>query len=154
MKALTTLLVVGMFATAVAVADDADDVKAAMLDHYAKRNAGDAAAYVQLHSPNRSNFGGAGQLLNRSDSLEDLERQKNNLQAQLDAGVKYNVRLLHPEVEVYGNVAVVTGYTAGTITRPDGTTRQATNRRTVVLIKQGGQWKAVHGHSAPLRGSQ
>ena len=75
-----------MFLPTVAVADDAEDAKAAMLNHYAKRNAGDAAAYVQLHSPNRSNFGGAGQLLNRSDSLEDLENQKNNLQAQLDAG--------------------------------------------------------------------
>ena len=154
MKALKTLLVVGMFLTTVAIADDVDDVKAAMLDHYAKRNAGDAAAYVQLHSPNRSNFGGAGQLLNRSDSLEDLENQKNNLQAQLDAGVKFNVQLRHPEVEVYGNVAVVTGYTVGTITSPDGTTRQVANRRTVVLIKQGDQWKAVHGHSSPLRGPQ
>ncbi|MEC4679823.1 MAG: nuclear transport factor 2 family protein, partial [Nitrospirota bacterium] len=85
---------------------------------------------------------------------EDLENQKNNLQAQLDAGVKFNVQLRHPEVEVYGNVAVVTGYTVGTITSPDGTTRQVANRRTVVLIKQGDQWKAVHGHSSPLRGPQ
>ncbi len=151
MKALTTLFVIGMFATTVAMADDAEDVKAAMLDHYAKRNAGDADAYVQLHSPNRSNFGGAGQLLNRSDSLEDLENQKNNLQAQLDAGVKFNVQIRHPEVEVYGNVAVVTGYTVGTITSPDGTTRPIANRRTVVLIKQAGQWRAVHGHSSPMR---
>ncbi len=151
MKALRTLLVVGMFLTTVAMADDVDDVKAAMLDHYAARTAGDADAYIQLHSPNRSNFGGSGQLLTRSDSLE---AQRNNLQAQLDAGVSFNVQLLHPEVEVYGNAAVVTGYTVGTDTRPDGTTQQATNRRTVVLIKQGGQWKAVHGHSSPLRLAQ
>ncbi len=31
MKALTTLLVVGMFATTIAMADDADDVKAAVI---------------------------------------------------------------------------------------------------------------------------
>jgi len=140
-----------MFLPTVAVADDAEDAKAAMLNHYAKRNAGDAAAYVQLHSPNRSNFGVAGQLLNRSDSLEDLENQKNNLQAQLDAGVKFNVQLRHPEVEVYGNVAVVTGYTVGTITSPDGTARPIANRRTVVLIKQGGQWKIAHRHLSPVR---
>ncbi len=35
MNALTTLFVVGMFATAVAMADDADDVEAAMQRHYA-----------------------------------------------------------------------------------------------------------------------
>ena len=151
MRALTTLLVIGMFLTTVAMADDVDDVKAAMLDHYAARNAGDADAYVQLHSPNRSNFGAGGQLLNRSDSLEE---QRNSAQATIDAGVKFNVQLRHPEVEVYGNVAVVTGYLVGTITSPDGTTRPTANRRTVVLIKQGGQWKAVHGHSSLLSGPQ
>ncbi len=35
MKALTTLFVIGMFATAVSMADDVDDVKAAVLGHYA-----------------------------------------------------------------------------------------------------------------------
>ncbi len=95
-----------MFLPTVAVADDAEDAKAAMLNHYAKRNAGDAAAYVQLR---------------------------------------------HPEVEVYGNVAVVTGYTVGTITSPDGTARPIANRRTVVLIKQGGQWKIAHRHLSPVR---
>ena len=148
MKALTTLFVVGMFLTTVALADDADDVKAAMLDHLAVRNAGDAYAYVQLHSPNRTIFGSAGQLLRRSNSLED---EMNDLQARLDAGVKWNVQLRHPEVEVYGNVAVVTGYTVGTITSPDGTARPIANRRTVVLIKQGGQWKIAHRHLSPVR---
>jgi len=151
MKALTTLLVVGMFLTTVALADDADDVKAAMLDHLAVRNAGDAYAYVQLHSPNRTIFGSAGQLLRKSDSLED---ERNDLQARLDAGVKWNLQLRHPEVEVYGNVAVVTGYNVGTITSPDGTTRQIATRRTVVLVKQAGQWKAVHSHSSLLGGPQ
>ncbi len=150
MKALTTLFVVGMFLATVAMADDADDVRAAMLDHYAARNAGDADAYVQLHSPNRSSFSAGGGLLGRSDSLEDLENQKKNLQAQFDAGVKFNVQLRNPEVEVYGNAAVVTGYLVGTITSSDGTTRPTATRRSVVLIKQGDQWKAVHGHSSPL----
>jgi len=64
---------------------------------------------------------------------------------------KRNVQLRHPEVEVYGNVAVVTGYTVGTITSPDGTARPIANRRTVVLIKQGGQWKIAHRHLSPVR---
>ena len=40
MKALTTLLVVGMFLTTVAVADDVDDVKAALNGLFAARNTG------------------------------------------------------------------------------------------------------------------
>ena len=40
MKALTTLLVVGMFATTVAIADDVDDVKAAVQGLFAAVNAG------------------------------------------------------------------------------------------------------------------
>ena len=145
---MVTLTVMGMFLTTVALGDDADDVKAALNGHYAARNAGDADAYVQLHSPKRSNFGLGGQLLNKSASLEN---QKNNLQAAFDAGRKYNLQLRHLEVEVYGNAAVATGYLVGTVTQPDGTTRQVATRRTVVLIKQAGQWKTVHGHSSPLR---
>ena len=41
MKALTTLLVVGMFLSTVALADDVDDVKAAMKGYFAALNAGD-----------------------------------------------------------------------------------------------------------------
>ncbi len=44
MKALTTLLVVGMFLTTVAMADDVDDVKAAVQGHFAALNAGDVNA--------------------------------------------------------------------------------------------------------------
>ena len=44
MKALTTLLVVGMFLTTVAMADDVDDVRAEMERYFAALNAGDALA--------------------------------------------------------------------------------------------------------------
>jgi len=41
MKTLTTLLVVGMFLTSVAIADDVDDLKALVLRHYVALNAGE-----------------------------------------------------------------------------------------------------------------
>ncbi len=49
MKALTTLLVVGMFLTTVAIADDADDVKAAIQRYFVALNSGDAQALAQGH---------------------------------------------------------------------------------------------------------
>ena len=147
MKALTTLFVVGMFLTTVALADDADDVRAAEMAHFAARRAGDAGTVVQHHLPGHTTFVGGG-LLSRSDSLED---ERKNLQAQFDAGFKTNAQARHFEVKVYGNLtAVTTGYMVGTQTLPDGTTQQVNSQRTAVLIKQGGQWKEVHVHVSPL----
>ncbi len=60
MKALATLFVIGMFATAVAMADDADDVKAAVQEYITALNTGDANAYVQSRMPEYSVFGGCG----------------------------------------------------------------------------------------------
>jgi len=146
MKALTTLFVVGMFATTVAMADDVDDVKASEMEHFAARGGGDAGTVVQHHLPGHTSFV-SGELLSRSDSLED---ERNNLQAQFDAGFKTDAQPRHFEVKVYGNTAVTTCYMVGTQTLPDGTTHQVNSQRTAVLIKQGGQWKEVHVHVSPL----
>ncbi len=146
MKTLTTLLVIGMFLTTVAIADDADDVRAAVRGHFAALNAGDVNAYIQYYPSESSVFAGGG-LLGRVHSLEE---RRNDFQAGVDAGQKLNLQLQHMEVKVYGNAAVVTGYLTGTNTAPDGTVTQTRERRTGVLINQGGQWKEVHRHASPL----
>ncbi len=46
MKALTTLFVAGMFLTTVAIADDVDDVKAAVQKYITALNTGDVNASV------------------------------------------------------------------------------------------------------------
>ncbi len=148
MKTLTTLLVVGMFATTVAIADDVDDVKAAMQRSPAAANSGDANTGVQSLLEGFTSFGFAGGLLERLD----LEEARKNRQAAFDAGLKFNVQDRHIEVSVYGNsTAVATNYGVGRVTQPNGTTGQVNNRITAVLIKQGGQWKVVHQHISPVR---
>ncbi len=148
MKAWTTLFVIGMFATAVAMADDVDDVKAAAQRLYAAWNAGDVGALMQHLVAGRTEFGPGGGLLERYDSLEE---QRKALQASVDAGYKRNLQARHIDVRVYGNsTAVATNYRVGTITNPKGTTVQVNHRVTTVLIKQGGQWKIVHAHYSPL----
>jgi len=146
MKALTTLFVIGMFLTTVAMADDVDDVKAAVESYFDAINSGNAAAMVQRRMPEYSVFAGGG-LISRSHSLEE---QRNNFQATVDAGQKRNLQVRHIEVKIYGNAAVVTGYLTGTNTTPDGTVNQLRQQRTGVWIKQGGQWKEVHRHSSQL----
>ena len=149
MKALTTLLVIGMFTTAVAMADDVDDVKAAVRNNYAALNAGDARALMQLHAAQNTRFGPSGSLLETFDSLE--ERRK-AFQAAFDAGLKYNLQARHIDVRVYGNLtAVATWYGVGTLINPDGRTARINNRITTVLVKQGGQWKRTHVHISPVR---
>ena len=149
MKALTTLLVIGMFATAVAMADDVDDVKAAVQKFVAALNAGDVGALTRLQAAAGTNYGAGGGLLATFDSLDE---RRNSFQATVDAGVKFNVQARHIDVRVYGSsTAVTTSYAVGTVTQPNGTTGQANNRLTTVWVKQGGQWKEVHRHLSPLR---
>jgi len=144
MKALTTVFVVGMFLTTVAMADDVDDVKAEMERYFAALNAGDANAYIQHFMPETSAFVGTG-LISHAHSLGE---QRSTFEA---SGLKRNLQLRHLEVKVYGNTAITTCYVVGTTTNADGITNQARSQRTGVLIKQGGQWKEVHQHRSPLR---
>ncbi len=148
MKALTTLLVVGMFLMPAALADDVDDVKAALQRYMTALNAGDANAWIQLHAVGNTRFSTDNGLLQRSDSLEE---QRKNQQAGVDAGVKINVQSRHVEVSLYGNTAVSTRYGVGTVTQPNGTVVQLNNRITTVWVKQGGQWKITHMHLSPVR---
>jgi len=146
MKAVTTLLVIGMFATAVGMADDADDVRAAVQGHYAALNAGDASALMQLQAAESTRFGPRGELLEKFDSREE----RRNQQDVFEAGPKYNLQGRHIDVRIYGSsTAVATSYGVGSLTFSDVTT-QVNNRITAVLIKQGGQWKVVHRHISPV----
>jgi ketosteroid isomerase-like protein len=146
MKALTTLFMIGMFATAVAMADDVDDVKAAVESYFAALNSGNGAAMARYRIPEYSVFAGGG-LIDRSSSTA---QQRDDFQALADAGRKLNLRIQHLDVRVYGNAAVVTGYLMGIDTAPDGTVSQSRQQRTGVWIKQGGQWKEVHRHASRL----
>ncbi len=148
MKALTALLVVGMFATTVAMADDVDDVKAALQRYGTALDTGDANAWIQLHAAGNTRFSPGGGLL---ETFGSLEQQRKDRQGAFDAGLKLNVQSRHVEVSLYGNTAVSTRYGVGTVTQPNGTVVQLNNRITTVLIKQGGQWKIVHQHLSPVR---
>ena len=146
MKALTTLFVIGIFLMPAVLADDADDVKAAVQRHYAALNAGDASALMQLHAAEGTRFGPRGELLEKLDSREE----RRNQQAVFEAGPKYNLQARHIDVRIYGSsTAVATSYGVGSLTFSDVTT-QVNNRITAVLIKQGGQWKVVHRHISPV----
>ncbi len=144
MKAWTTLFLIGMFATTVAIADDVDDVRAAEDNYYAAMNSGDAHGWAQSRlSEESTRFGPGGALLEVFGSLVEQEQTR---QAEVDAGLKYNLRARHLDIRVYGNTAVVTLYGVGAA----GNNAQVNNRITRVWGKQGGQWKMIHAHLSPL----
>jgi len=147
MKALTTLLVVGIFLMPAVLADDADDVKAAFLSLFAAVNAGDSEALIQLYMPDFSDFGRGGGLLSRTTSLEERRKERQTI---FDTA-RLNLQPRNVEVQVYGNAAVVTAYLVGRANPPNGEPTQWTDRRTGVWVKQGGAWKEAHMHQSPIR---
>lgn len=149
MKTVLTMLFVvllGFAPTPNPTADDVADIKKATLDHFATLASGDAETHIQDHLEGNTAYPGDGGLL---DAVSH-EEQVAGLKAGFDSGVRINLNPRHIEVQVYGDAAVVTCYLAGTVTGPDGTVQQVTDRRTAVLIKQGGKWLEAHTHTSPI----
>ncbi len=147
MKALTTLLVVGMLATTIAMADDSDDVKAAFLNLFTTLRAHDSQSMAQNYMPDYTNFGRGGGLLIRTATPEEMGKAR---QAVFDS-INITLQPRNVEVQVYGNTAVVTAYLIGSITPANNETIRVNDRRTGVWVKQGGTWKEVHMHQSPIR---
>lgn len=149
MKKLFTLLVVCVMAlclTNKAIAADKDDVKKAVIDLWRAWSAGDAAAIAQHYTPGMQYFAANGSLFERSNLFSDPA----GLKALFDSGFKINNLPQHIEVDVHGNIAIISCYLVGTSTAPDGTVTQAMDRRTSVRIKMGNQWKVIQLHSSPV----
>ncbi|MEE9238110.1 MAG: nuclear transport factor 2 family protein [Thermodesulfobacteriota bacterium] len=133
--------------TTEAEAGDVEDIRKATLEHFVTFNAGNVAAHIEHHLQGHTGYSPDGGLLEVNESLEE---EKMSLQADFDAGLKFDLQIQHLDVKVYGNAAVVTGYLVGTVTNTDGTTSQVRDRRTAVLIKKGKKWKEVHTHISPI----
>ena len=147
---LTTLSVIGMFVTTVALADDVDDVLAAANGYYDALNSGDSDAYIQFNAAESSIFAAGGGMLSR---YLTLETRKERFRVTVDAGLRRNYNPpKHSEVKVYGSMfAVETSYTTGSSASPSGTITQHRNRATRIWIKQDGQWKIAHQHYSPMQ---
>ncbi len=144
MKALTTLFVIGMFLTTVTMADAADDVRAAEMDSRAQEDAGNVDGYFKYMVPQFTIFPPTSGLLSEAPAKEVT-------QARLDAGMKFDMQIRNFDVKVYGDTAITTYYSVGTVQRPGSSTSERWNlRMTGVWIKQSGEWKLVHRHESPL----
>jgi len=131
------LLFVGL-----AHAGDQEDAAATMDAIRAAWNAGDVDAAQKHHLAEFEMFTSDGSLL-QTVGWEGYR-------AALAAGLKLNVQSVHSDVRIYGDAAVMTEYQVWQITPPGGTPVNSTERATIVLVKQKGQWKAAHYHASHL----
>ena len=147
MKTLMTTLtmtLMSLLLTNGAFADAADDVTAAEMDSRAQEDAGNIDGYFKYMVPEFTIFPPTSGLLSEAP-------EKAVTQARIDAGMKFNMQMRNFEVKVYGDTAVTTYYSVGTVQRPGSSTSERWSlRMTGVWIKQSGDWKLVHRHESPL----
>ena len=75
---------------------------------------------------------------------------KAQLQSMYDAGMKANLSLRHPNVQLYDGLALFTGYAVGGVTEVSGETRVGTWRFSAVIVPNGDGWQGIHNHWSKL----
>jgi len=139
LAALLSLLV-----AAPVLADDKADVEAATgkwIDAFNRKSTRDIVA---LYAPDAVFFGTSSPLLR--DKPELVRDYFKNLPAQGDAVISMEEH----RVQVYGKVAINTGYYTRSLRQPDGKTVRNEARFTFVYEKRAGQWVIVNHHSSTL----
>ena len=139
---ILTSICVLLFVCDEVTAGDKEDAAATMAAIRAAWTAGDVDAAHKYFSAEFESFEAEGSLL----SPLDFEGTK----AAFAAGLKFNVQTAHSDVTVYGDTAILTEYHMRQLTPPGGTLISMTLRATIVVVKQKGQWKAVHAHVSYL----
>jgi ketosteroid isomerase-like protein len=99
-------------------------------------------AFSDYYVENASSFGDdqAYRVKGRADILRELE-------AGMKQGEVLSYQILDPQVQVLGDAALLTYYYSETGTR-DGKSYNHAGKITVVFVKQGGKWRALHEHIA------
>ena len=121
-----------------------EEVKAAVLDHFAVLNSGDVDGRVRHYLPGATGFSMNGRPL----VSEGLDPQQ--VRAKSDAGRKHSLECRDLRVKLYGDTAVITFYVSGTITPLGGKPKVINGRSTSVRIRHEGSWKIAHTHGSPL----
>ena len=138
------ILAAALLLTTTVLADDADDIKALVMDARAQEGAGNVDGYFQ--------YKGSGYTISPpTRGLLSPGSTKKQAQARFDAGMKFNMQMRNFDVKFYGDTALCTYYLVGTVQGPNSDTPERWNlRMTSVWAKQSGQWKIVHRHESHL----
>jgi len=124
-----------------------EEVRASVTGLFAAFNSGNVEQLEKYVSPLQNAFGRDGGPLRRFVDIESLRRD-------LQAGVKFDLKVQNIEAAVYGDAALTTCFYSQAITLPNGRIRNdGTIRLSLLWQKQNGNWKLVHAHESELTGS-
>ena len=98
-----------MLATAVAMADDVEDIRTAELDSRAQEKAGNADGVYDYMVPDFSIYPPTARLVSHGWD----EESKKRMRARHDSGRQFDFQVRHLEIKVYGDAAVSTYYLVG-----------------------------------------
>ena len=144
MKTLISLGLLGLLLTTAALAGDVEDVTAAEMDSRVQEMAGNVDGYFKYKGSTYTIFPPTGGFLSTGSRREQA-------QARFDAGMKFDMTTRNYDVKIYGDTAVATYYTVGTVQRSAESEPEWWNlRMTSVWVKEAGQWKLAHRHESHL----
>ena len=123
-------------------AGDREDIVSVHKALFAAWNANDIGVVQGFYAPNFTVYHPDGNLL----SSPDWERaRKWHEMGSINIGEPQ-----HLEMNISGNIAILTYYVRLTVNFPDGETETQTRRSTTVMTKASGQWKYLHYHGSFL----
>ena len=122
---------------------DEESVRSAVMDHYRAFAAKDHEGLGRSFAPGYTIFSSSGGLLREGF---DRDRMKSGFKA----GLTFNLKPRHIEVQLFENTAVVTGYLDARISMKKQRSRMHTLRLSSVWVKQKGGWHLAHEHLSRL----
>ena len=122
---------------------DEESVRAAVMDHYQAFAAKDHEGLGRSFAPGYTIFSSSGGLLR-----EGFDRGR--MKSGFKAGLTFDFKPRHIEVQLFENTAVVTGYLDARISMKKQRSRVHTLRLSSVWVKQEGGWHLAHEHLSRL----
>lgn len=156
----TLTLIMGCFfflGSGFAYADDHDDVLA-FVNRYCELE-GDLEAQAAMIAPDRVMVTPALRQTNQALNMK-MQEMGRDRQMKMDPGLQLVVRCEDPLVRVYGDTAVASMYrywswmwSADYLKENDPPVTNTRDVTSLVLRKQGNEWKIVHTHISPFHPS-
>ena len=122
---------------------DEESVRSAVMDHYRAFAAKDHEGLGRSFAPGYTIFSSSGGLLR-----EGFDRGR--MKSGFKAGLTFNFKPRHIEVQLFENTAVVTGYLDARISMKKQRSRMHTLRLSSVWVEQEGRWHLAHEHLSRL----
>ena len=139
-------------------AGDKEDVQAVIDEYCRLEGTGDLMAQAKLMTPDRVFIAIGGRNTDQASNMQ-VQQMNQDVLKQMDPGAKLVVTARDPIIMVNGNMAVASFYrywariwSAEFIKEQNGAVppSPSPNIVTLVLVKQGREWKIAHTHGSPL----